>query len=104
MSVERNSKGWPMKDLIYRLDTALVSADSKKLLSEASQALTLMCSELESLRADWVRLKMLYELDGLPNQSLFGWRADWAMASKMKMDWLKLAHQIDADQGCDSES
>jgi hypothetical protein len=90
-----------MKDLIYRLDTALVSADSKKLLSEASQALTLLCSELESLRADWTRLKMLYELDGPPYRSTNGYNAH---ISKRLAAYMLKNTDRQFESVCDSES
>jgi hypothetical protein len=102
--MHRNSKGWPMKDLIYRLDTALVSSDSKKLLHEAAQALTMLCSELESLRADWTRLKMLYEIDGPPYRSTYGYNAHiYKQIDALAADMLKNTdRQFEA--ACDSES
>jgi hypothetical protein len=59
-----------VKNLIYKLETAHASQEARDLLDEAALALTRMCAEVEFLRSEWTRLKMLYELDSDPR---VGW-------------------------------
>lgn len=79
-----------IKNLIYKLETAHASQEARDLLDEAALALTKMCAEVEFLRSEWARLKMLYELDSDPRVRLV--RNDWtdiqqdtltALAAKM---------------------
>ena len=52
-----------VNNLIYRLETTQASSETKELLDAAATALASMCAELQTLRDDWTRLKVLYELD-----------------------------------------
>lgn len=58
-----------MDDLTKRLGAAAhatVDPRQKELLLEAIEAVSEYQKELEYLRGDWTRLKVLYEIDGPP--------------------------------------